>query len=547
MKFSFFTLIILILASCSYKKNQLENQTQNGHHELYSQPEAIKATKQDDYRKIVIAATNDIHGHYEPHLLNFSDRHNKGDQTIKVGGVDFISSYFKILREQYGQILLLDSGDIFSAKADEMHFVSDFYSVLDYDALTIGLSDFNLKLPQKFQTSADFFKGFAAHSKTPLILSNLYELKTGRVVEWTGTLPYLIKEINGVKIGILGIMPDDFVGQTPVDNRVGLYVESMLQSTMRHARLLRSLGAEIIVAVTHQGLTCGEELSQELKIPLSKVNFEPHKKNICELTGKMGEYLNRLPPNLVDVMIGGRTHQKVANVINTTLVLSGFEDGKSFSYAELFVENKSKKLNKEKTVIHQPVMFCQEFFKETNDCYSEDQSVDHKVRSTAKFLGQEVKPDTALDQKFHYYLKTKVQTTATKLKNTQKVMDFYDGNIAYLAEGSTDSKLILLSVDGKSLLHILESDYNQGLRSHWIPSPFKVENNLLNLSIQGSGLDMNANYKILVSMDDVQKHNGLKKFVGRAGNKTLNHVSWSAPDMGQDKVSSAMSASEAVR
>ena len=108
----------------------------------------------------------------------------------------------------------------------------------------------------------NLIKYFSAKSKTPLILSNLYEVKTARAVEWTGTLPYLIREVNGVKVGILGLIPDDVVELTPIDNRIGLYVDSMLESTLRQSRLLRSLGAEIIVVLTHQGLTCGEELAQ---------------------------------------------------------------------------------------------------------------------------------------------------------------------------------------------------------------------------------------------------------------------------------------------
>jgi 2',3'-cyclic-nucleotide 2'-phosphodiesterase (5'-nucleotidase family) len=156
-----------------------------------------------------------------------------------LGGVDYISSYLKILRQEYGKILLLDSGDIFSTQDNESSFTQDFYSILGYDAFTLGLRDFNQKLPSKYKSLEPYLKDFAATSKAPLVLSNLYDLKSAQVVDWTGTLPYLIKEINGVKIGIMGILPDDIVTQTPVDNRVGLYVENMLQSTLRNARLLR--------------------------------------------------------------------------------------------------------------------------------------------------------------------------------------------------------------------------------------------------------------------------------------------------------------------
>lgn len=545
MKFLF--VLLVIIAACSFKKNQLKNQTQNGHTELYSEPHLPKEFNNEQLKRVVIASTNDIHGHYEPHQISFSDTHHKGDQTVKVGGVDFISSYFKILREQYGQILLLDSGDIFSKEASEVQFVSDFYSQFGYDAITIGLQDFNMKLPKKFQNSSDFFKDFAAQSKVPVLLSNLYELKSARVVEWQGTLPYLIREVNGVKIGIIGLIPDDIVEQTPVDNRLGLFVESMLQSTMKHARLLKSLGADMIVVMSHQGLNCGQNVSEEFKLPLSKVNFEPEKKNMCDLSSAMGEYIKRLPPHLVDVFIGGRTHTKMANFVNTTLVMGGFEDGKSFSYAEFFVDAKTKKVSKDKTVVHQPVMFCQEFFKETQDCYSEDPSVDHKSRVPAQFLGQEIKADSSLDQKFHFYLKTKVQTSLNKTKNPQTTLGLYDGNIIYQTSGSQDSKLILVDLTGPELSDILEDDYNQGDAKSWIPSPFKVQGEALSLSIQGEPISAQASYKVLISIDDLQRHGQLKKFITRSSNKSLNHVSWNEPTASHDEISTSMSASEAVR
>ena len=536
-----------MLCACSFKKSLLENQTQSGHSELYSEPEAPKKDENKDFKRVIIAATNDIHGHYQPHQISFKDRLNENTQAVGIGGIDVISSYFKILRQSYGQILMLDSGDVFSDQAQEMNFVSDFYSILEYDAIIPGLKDFNLKLPSKYRSSSDFLKDFSAKSQTPLILSNLYELKTSRIVEWPGTLPYLIREVNGVKVGILGLIADDIVEQTPVDNRIGLYVENMLQSTLSQARLLRSLGAEIVVVLTHQGLNCGEELAQELKLPLSKVNFQPDNRKACDLSSKMGEYLTRLPPGLVDVVIGGRTHQKTANVINTTIVMNGYEDGKSFSYAELFINKKTNKLQREKSVVHQPVLFCREFFKETNDCYTEDSSVDHKARVQAKFLGHKIESDSSLEKKFHYFLNQQTHVAPIKPKNVQSVVDFFEADISFATSASGDAKLVLLNLKGTELLNILEDDYNQGLAGHWKPSPFKLDQQILTLTIKGSSIEAEKDYQILVDIHEAQNHSLLKKFISKAETKSLNNSSWNHPEMENDNISTQMAASETVR
>jgi hypothetical protein len=544
MKF-YLALLILSLSACSFKKSHLENQTQSGHNELYSSPDAPKKVP-IGYKRVVVVGTNDVQGQYAPNEIQFKDKHH-GEQTVQIGGVDIISAYFQIMRQQYDNILLVDSGDLFSEKFQEIKFTQNFYETLRYDAFTIGMRDFNLKLPARYKTGTDFFKEFSKNSKTPLVLSNLYELKTGRLIEWAGTEHYLLKEINGVKVGIIGLVPDDLVEQTPVDNRVGLYVESMLQSTLRHARLLRSIGAELIVVLTHQGLHCGEDIAQELKLPLSKVNFEATKNDVCDLSGKLGDYLNRLPPNLVDVVIGGRNHQKAANFVNGTLVLSSFEKGMSFSYAEFFFNQQTKKINREMTIVHQPVLFCRDFFKETNDCYFEDSSVDHKVRSEATFLGLPVKPDTSLEKKFGNFLKNSTTQLRLTPKEIQSIVDAHQADLSFVSHTSGDSQLVVLTLSGKELSDLLEQEYNEGGKAKWNPSPFLIKGQDLVLNLKGNPLSSEESYRLLAALDDVQNHPTLKRFISRIGNQSLMNVSWNEPILEKDDVSTAMSASDTVR
>src|SRR5690606_34591581 len=125
--------------------------------------------------------------------------------------------------------------------------------------------------------------------------------------------------------------------------RVGLFVENMIQNTLRQARLLRSLNADIIVVLTHLGMPCGHEQAQEKRLHLEKVNFRPREQGVCDLSSPLGSYLERLPPGLVDVVVGGRHHEKMANFVKDVLVLSGPEKGKGMIYAEFLVDTKKRK------------------------------------------------------------------------------------------------------------------------------------------------------------------------------------------------------------
>jgi 2',3'-cyclic-nucleotide 2'-phosphodiesterase (5'-nucleotidase family) len=376
--------ITLFLISCSVHR---KNQKIHGHFELYSEPSSPKLLElEKDEKRVVIASTNDIGGRQNPSVISLEDQHYKGIQETKIGGFSVIHQYFNILRANYKNIILVDSGSLFSKETD-IKEVKNFYKKNNYDAVTLGTSDFNLNHDRDVSI---YVEEFGQKSNVPILLSNLLELKTARAIEWKGTKSQILKSIDGINIGMIGLIPDDIVTQSPVKNRVGLYVENMLQSTLRHARLLKSLGADMIIVMTHQSLDCSTHLMAEENLPRGKVNFDPHDQKACLLNNSLGDYLKRLPPQLVDVVVGGRGEDKIANFVNGVLVLGGFSKGNSLNFSEFVINTKTRKLNLEKTVVHQPVMFCHEFFKETNDCFTEDKTVNHKDRIKAQFLGTEI-------------------------------------------------------------------------------------------------------------------------------------------------------------
>jgi hypothetical protein len=515
----YIALSLLILSACSFKKNPLSDQALEGHEELYSEPTAPKDIElPPNVKRIVIAATNDMEAEYSVQNFEIKDEHNEKPLSVEIGGEDVISQYFSILREQYKNVLLLDSGDLFSGNS-RVKDVQKFYAFQNYDAITLGLGDFNLKLPSKMNSYTEFFKSFAKSSKTPLIISNLYDLKSARHVEWKGSSPYLLKEIDGIKVGIIGLIPDDIAKLTPVDNRVALFVENMLQSTLRQARLLKSLGADLIVVMTHQGLSCGREIAQERKLPLEKVNFDPKKEGVCDLSSPLGTYLERLPPNLVDVVIGGRNHEKVANYVQGTLVLSSFGKGKSFSYAEFFVNTKENLVLKDIAVVHQPVMFCHEFFKETSDCYFKDPSVDHEERIPASFLGKKINAK-----------KTENKTTRQALPEVDfgKALSQLEADIAYIAPSSRSSQLVTLKIEGKLLIKMLEEDFNGKLAGNWFPSPFRMEKDYLKITLQGEAIDAQKDYTVLADLEGIQSLYNLKRHLLSSKTKSLMNKSWSS-------------------
>ena len=506
-------LLALILGGCSFKNKGLNNQVSEGHKELYTYPEAPSIEKPEEFIRLSVASFNDLEAQIQPLEIKFKDKKNKEEESIKIGGKEVITQYINILRANSKNTLLLDAGDIFSPNTPTKDII-DFYEDLKFDAITFGMSDFNIKLPEEFKNTPDYLKHFAASTKTPLILSNLYDLKTARHIEWPGSKPYVLKTVGDIKVGIIGLIPDDIVGKTTVDNRLGLFVENMLQSTLRQARLLKSLGANIVVVMTHQSLNCGLNMARQKNLPLEKVNFEPRNPEICDLTSVLGEFVNRLPPNLVDVVIGGRSEQKVANYVNDTLVMSGFAKGVSFNLADFYFNKKTKELIPQKTQVFQPVMTCHEFFKETNDCYYMDDSVNHAQRVPAKFFDVDITPP-----------KQQVAPKTTQI-DYFKAINELGFHLVFHPKKRGVTKLAKLEIKGSELAKLLEEGFNTNHKTSWHPNPYLYHQNVLTLNLAGEKVQPEKSYWIGIDLESFYNTPIFSYYTKNQNFITFAHKSW---------------------
>lgn len=391
-------LILLALLSCSQFRNNPEKLM--GHLELYSAPkddDAVSLSKSE--RRLVIVTTNDLRGQIEARQETAKDKHSPEQARISIGGAEVFARYLKILREKYPkEVLLLDAGNslagslvsrISSAKA-----ILDFFTKLNYDAITFSDSDLAAGPNLKKSVSPDsWMPELIESTKAPVVVSNLISLKTTQPVDWGGTRPQLLKEVNGVQVGIIGLLADDLPSKLDANALNGYYVEPAIQSFLKQARSLRLKGADVVIVLMHGGLRCGLERAKEKGLPLSKVNFDPMDPTICDTEGSLSQFLNAIPAGSADLVVTGGGPGKIANVINGTPVLQAFGQGSSFARIDLVWSTRDKMLVTNKLRVHQPIRLCHRFFKKTDDCYTEDESIDHRELAPARFLGEDIFPD----------------------------------------------------------------------------------------------------------------------------------------------------------
>jgi 5'-nucleotidase / UDP-sugar diphosphatase len=112
------------------------------------------------------------------------------------------------IRKGDPSVLLLDSGAVFDDQKDMAELQLQAMERMGYDALNLGSPEFN------------FGKEFLEHTRSqisfPYIASNL--LYGGSRLPWTRE--YIIKEVGGIKVAILGILDPDRLAKLPDQEQV---------------------------------------------------------------------------------------------------------------------------------------------------------------------------------------------------------------------------------------------------------------------------------------------------------------------------------------
>jgi 2',3'-cyclic-nucleotide 2'-phosphodiesterase (5'-nucleotidase family) len=121
------------------------------------------------------------------------------------GGLPRRSHFVNTVRKEVKDLLVLDGGDAlaidyFSRKSEKekarkrAEVVLRLYEKIGYDALNIGDTDIGL--------GVEYLKNLQKQVRIPFLSANLKDRKTGKPV----FNPYLIKDVGGAKVGIIGLL-----------------------------------------------------------------------------------------------------------------------------------------------------------------------------------------------------------------------------------------------------------------------------------------------------------------------------------------------------
>lgn len=142
--------------------------------------------KEGDLYVLTILHTNDFHGQ-----------------------VDKLPQYATLIKEartQYRNLLVLEGGDIFLrgefdglSGEPEMAMINE----MGYDAWVLGNNDFLVPAEDHTPFNPGVPYNLIKKARAATLCANVVEKETGKLLK--GVEPYIIKNINGVKVGIIGL------------------------------------------------------------------------------------------------------------------------------------------------------------------------------------------------------------------------------------------------------------------------------------------------------------------------------------------------------
>ena len=186
------------------------------------------------------------------------------------GGLSRRSHYINTIRDEGRKVLLLDGGDALAIgqpgnKREQekargrAEFILKLYGKMGYDAVNIGDTDLVLGL--------EYLRTLQEHSSVPFLSANLKEKKTRKTV----FKPYLVKEIHGLKVGIIGLMTRSI---QPTHNKIrGYFLEDPVKAATDSINGAL-LDCDIIIALAHMNQSEIESFAQ--KVPKISIVIGGH-------------------------------------------------------------------------------------------------------------------------------------------------------------------------------------------------------------------------------------------------------------------------------
>lgn len=249
-------------------------------------------------KELTILQVNDTHSYLELHHELYYGA--KGIRMGKAGGYARIQSLVKgIRKEREGKVLFLDNGDTFHGTHEAVETkgacMVPVLNLLGLDAMTFHWDT-------AYGPAA--LKDLASQLSYPILAINVFRKDTKELF----FEPYLMKEINGIKVGIIGIASNMVDKTMPPSFSEGLVFTLGKEELPGWIEKVKAEGAELVVMLSHLGFPQDVQMVKDVKG--------------------------------IDVCISGHTHNRLRKpeVVNGTYIIQSGSQGSFLGHIDLTLD-----------------------------------------------------------------------------------------------------------------------------------------------------------------------------------------------------------------
>ncbi|MHC5408633.1 5'-nucleotidase C-terminal domain-containing protein [Listeria seeligeri] len=282
---------------------------------------------------IQILGINDFHGALETA--------SKDASGSPIGGADYLATNLDNATNSFLQAnpdatadnaIRVQAGDMVGASPAVSGLLQDEPTMkvlqkMNFEVGTLGNHEFDEGLPEykrildgvstnKFGPIVEAYPRVKSDMK--IVAANVVNKGTNTVAE--GFSPYYVKEIDGVKVGFIGIVTTEIPNLVLANHIKDYDFLDEAETIVKYSAELRNQGVNAIVVLSHvPALSTGNPNTGT-------------KQDVAGEAANMMTKANELDPNnSVDLVLAGHNHQYTNGLVGKTRIVQSYNNGKAFS------------------------------------------------------------------------------------------------------------------------------------------------------------------------------------------------------------------------
>ena len=254
-------------------------------------------------------------------IISFNDFHGALESDgKKTPGMSKFVGAIKEYKKANPNTIVVSGGDNYQGTAmSNLTYgkpVSDMFKEIGLTASAIG--------NHEYDWGTDYIETWQKDGGFEFLACNIYDKKTNEPI--TYAKPYKMVEMDGVKIGFIGLSTPETQFKTKPENVAGLEFRDPVKAATEWANKLKAGSvpegkADVVIALTHLGAA---QASSDKTIT--------------------GEATDLTKIESIDGIIAGHTHNQVAGEVNGKPIIEGYYSGRTLANLKMTFDKDSNKL-----------------------------------------------------------------------------------------------------------------------------------------------------------------------------------------------------------